>query len=158
MAWQTTFREMLILTMVAVVTALVVNTLSPNGIPVHTPPPATAVPDQVAGFPVVDFRTARDLINEDDCLFVDARSESAYDEGHLPGAVSLPVYDLDDHIFSFLDTHAADMTVVTYCSGIKCTDSHFLAGELAAAGYEDVRIFAEGIARWREEGMPVETR
>lgn len=157
-AWQKTVQEMFILTVAALVTALAVNALSPNGIPLKTPRPAAGVPDQVAGFPVVDFQTAGNLIQSGACIFVDARSREAYNEGHLPGAVSLPIYDVVNGIFSFMETHATDMTVVTYCSGIQCTDSHFLADELAFAGYEDVRIFAEGMEKWQKEGMPVETR
>lgn len=158
MTWRKTFQEMVILTTVAMIMALMVNTLSPNGISLKTPPPATGVPDEVAGFPVVGFQEAMDMLESETWVFVDARSAQSYADGHLPGAVSLPVYNMEDYIFSFLDNHATDMTVVTYCSGIKCTDSHFVAEELAAAGYQDVRVFAEGIAKWREEGMPVETQ
>ncbi|MDY6906391.1 MAG: rhodanese-like domain-containing protein [Thermodesulfobacteriota bacterium] len=156
MAWKNTLKEMALLTVVAAGMALVVNSFSPNGISLKTPPLAAGMPDQVAGFPVVDMQAAKELIESDTCIFVDARSCEAYTDGHLPGAVSLPVYDIENCIFDFLDTHAADITVVTYCSGIKCTDSHFLAEELAAAGYEDVRIFAQGMEAWQEERMPIE--
>ncbi|MDY6904560.1 MAG: rhodanese-like domain-containing protein [Thermodesulfobacteriota bacterium] len=155
-AWNITLKEMMLLTVVAIGMALLVNSLSPNGIALMTPPSADGVPDEVAGFPVVDFQAVKNLIESGTCIFADARPADAYAEGHLPGAVSMPVYEIEDYIFSFLDTYATDMTIITYCSGINCTDSHFLSEELAAAGYEDIRIFAEGMEKWQQEGMPVE--
>lgn len=89
---------------------------------------------------------------------MDARTAEQYKAGHIAGACSLPVYQIDEYLFPFLDTVLPDVPVVTYCSSVSCEDSHLLARELSDMGYQDVRIFAGGMAAWREKGYAVVTQ
>jgi len=87
---------------------------------------------------------------------VDARTRDNYDNGHIPGAVSLPVGQFDALIDTFLDQHDIEQPIVTYCSGRTCEDSHNLAQLLTDFGYADVKVFIDGYPGWEAEGYPVE--
>ncbi|MFW6237303.1 MAG: rhodanese-like domain-containing protein, partial [Desulfosudaceae bacterium] len=104
----------------------------------------------------VSAAEVRKLEQSSETVLVDARDHIQYQQGHIPGAVSLPVYDLDEYLFPFLENHLPSTSLVVYCSNPDCRDSHLLAEELAAAGYGDIRIFAGGMAAWQEKGYDVE--
>jgi rhodanese-related sulfurtransferase len=99
---------------------------------------------------------AKEIFNNGNVLFVDARSQDNYADGHIPGAVSLPVGQFDELIGSFLDQHAAARSIVTYCSGRTCEDSHNLARLLSDVGFTHVSVFIDGFPGWEAEGYPIE--
>ena len=99
---------------------------------------------------------AKQIFDDGSVLFVDARARDNYDEGHIPGAVALPVGQFDELIDTFLDQHAIEQPIVTYCSGRTCEDSHNLAQLLMDFGYTDVKVFIDGYPGWEAEGYPVE--
>jgi rhodanese-related sulfurtransferase len=99
---------------------------------------------------------AKKIFDNDDTLFVDARSRADYESGHIPGARSLPVVQFDEHIETFMNQYPLDQPIVTYCSGRTCEDSHQLARLLLEAGFSEVRIFIDGFPGWQAEGYPIE--
>ena len=144
-------KEATILSLAAVLLGLTVNVLSPSGIPLDRCYQAPAPPSD-SPFPIMDVSQVKDLLNSGSGVIVDARPAEQYKISHIPGACSLPVYQMDEYLFPFLDTVPPDNPVVTYCSSLTCEDSHLLARELSEMGYSDVRIFAGGMAAWREKG------
>jgi rhodanese-related sulfurtransferase len=88
-------------------------------------------------------------------LLVDARNPELYAMGHIEGAVSLPIVEIDDALAGFLDRVAKDRSIITYCSGFGCPDSFDLGIRLIEAGYRDVRVFEGGFPEWRDAGLPV---
>ena len=89
-------------------------------------------------------------------LFVDARSNDDYNEGHIKGAITLPVGEFDERVGNLLDNYSPDQSIITYCSGRTCEDSHRLAQMLIDLGYENVSIMIDGFPGWKENGYPVE--
>lgn len=159
-----TVKEIIILLGVSVALALMVNFFSPRGIAlvgqwdtakgVITADPRPVEERKLAEIDSVAW--AKELFDKGQTLFVDARSQDNYEQGHIPGAVSLPLGQYDEMIEAFLSKHALDQPMVTYCSGRTCEDSHNLARMLAEAGFTDVRIFIDGFPGWEAEGYPVE--
>ncbi len=97
------------------------------------------------------------LIHDDGkAQFIDARANDAFIEGHIKGAISLPVGKFDIMIEHFLNRYLPEQPIVTYCSGRTCEDSHRLAQLLIEFGYEKVSIMIDGFPGWRENGYPVE--
>lgn len=88
-------------------------------------------------------------------LIVDARSPELYATGHISGAVSLPMVEVDAELPAFQARVPRKQTVITYCSGFGCPDSFDLGMQLIAAGYLDVRVFEGGFPEWRDAGLPV---
>ena len=62
----------------------------------------------------------------------------------------------DELIDTFLDQHAIEQHLVTYCSGRTCEDSHNLAQLLMDFGYDDVMDFIDGFPGWEAKGYPIE--
>lgn len=91
-------------------------------------------------------------------LFLDARRTSIYNDGHIPGARSMPVWeaDIDERVKAMsvegLDTN---MPVVIYCSGGECEDSHLLAQKLWGMFFNNLRVYHEGYPGWKNAGNQV---
>ena len=99
---------------------------------------------------------ARKLFNTGEYVFVDARSAEDYQEGHIRGAVSLPVGQVEAKLSEFLQQYPPETAIITYCSGRTCQDSHHLAEVLLEMGYENINVFIDGFPGWETEGHPVE--
>jgi rhodanese-related sulfurtransferase len=164
MAIKKTIKEIIILLGVSLILAMVVNTFSPRGIAlvgqwdiaqgVITANPAVGATGQPQEIDSVAL--AKAIFDRGDVLFVDARSQNDYENGHIAGAISLPLGQFEERIGSFLNRYPLEQPIVTYCSGRTCEDSHDLARFLLDMGFTDVRIFIDGFPGWEAEGYPVE--
>ena len=105
---------------------------------------------------ITNVPLARKLYDSNKFVFVDARSRDDYDEGHIAGAVSLPVGQFDGKIEAFLEQYPPEKSIVTYCSGRTCEDSHKLAQLLLAFGYTEINVFIDGFPGWEAAGYPIE--
>jgi rhodanese-related sulfurtransferase len=122
--------------------------------PVSAVPAATPSDDEFLPMPVA-LAELREM-PAGAVLFLDARNVDLYRQGHLPGALSLPLEDVDSRLESFRREVPIDRALVAYCSGYGCEDSFRLAQRLMAAGYADVRVFEGGVPEWQDAGLPVE--
>jgi rhodanese-related sulfurtransferase len=91
-------------------------------------------------------------------VFVDARADEPYQQGHIPGAYQLDYYRPQNYLPQVLPAVAIAEKVVVYCNGGECEDSEFTALMLRDAGVplERLRIFAGGITHWTSNSLPVE--
>jgi rhodanese-related sulfurtransferase len=159
-----TLKEISIITGISVIVAFGVNYLSPNGIALvgqwdTSRGVVTALEKNDAvmfELEIDDITHAKSLYDTGHVLFVDARSIEDYTDGHIKGAVSLPVGQYDDQIDAFLDLHDLDSPIVTYCSGRTCEDSHHLARLLLERGYLNISVMIDGFPGWEAEGYPIE--
>jgi len=164
MAIRKTIREIIILVGISVILALVVNALSPRGIAlvgkwdsakalISDNPEKNTVhrPGKIDSVAL-----AKSIFDKGDAIFVDARSQNDYENGHIPGAVSLPVAQFEAEIAFFLNRFPPGQPIVTYCSGRTCKDSHDLAQVLSDVGFTNVRIFIDGFPGWEAEGYPID--
>lgn len=105
-----------------------------------------------------DLGIMLDLVNDQQCTLVDVRPMAQFDEGHVPGAVSLPIEVFDQRIGDFFVEHPLDTCIIVYCAGRECLDSHRLAQNLETFGFTNIWVFSGGFAEWIEGGLPVEIR
>jgi len=83
-------------------------------------------------------------------VIVDARTTSDYLQLHIPGAMSIPYFDLRD-----LATIPPDGTwIVAYC-GCPHHLSGIVLDELRKRGYEHSAVLDEGVFVWQQRGHPV---
>jgi rhodanese-related sulfurtransferase len=81
---------------------------------------------------------------------VDVRSRAEWLRGHLPGAVSLPLLDID----SAKDVIDPSRTALVYCQqGFRATTA---ASVLLRNGALQVGILVDGIEGWSALGLPLE--
>jgi rhodanese-related sulfurtransferase len=164
MVFRKTAKEIIILLVVSIALAMLVNFLSPSGIALvgqwdTSQGVITASPsgtEEEKPEEINSVARAMEIFDNGNVLFVDARSSDNYEDGHIPGAISLPVGQFDEQIESLLNRYSSDQPIVTYCSGRTCEDSHDLAQFLSDAGFTNVRIFIDGFPGWEAKGYPIE--
>jgi rhodanese-related sulfurtransferase len=100
-----------------------------------------------------DARYAQELI-----VFVDARDDRHYQEGHIPGAWQFDPYHAEIHLATVLPVCQAAERIVVYCTGGECEDSEFAAILLRDAGLpkEKLFVYGGGMTEWTTSGLPVE--
>jgi rhodanese-related sulfurtransferase len=102
----------------------------------------------------ITFDELKEAIDGGDTILIDALSAEDYAQGHLPGALSIPVGRANELAATLLpDRNAA---IITYCGGAKCEASRKLADELRALGYTDVSEYTAGKEEWVGKGLPLE--
>jgi len=90
------------------------------------------------------------LVQSGRMVLVDARPRTAFDAGHIPGAVSLPFKNLDAEIKSFMARHPTTTPLAIYCANTSCGTSSQLARTLAQTyQYKEVRYLPGGYQEWR---------
>jgi rhodanese-related sulfurtransferase len=149
---------------VAVFLAFLTNTFSPASIPLfgqwdESKGVISAIPNDdrySIGFEIDSVEKAKEIYDEGDTIFIDARDREAFEQGHIKGAVLLPLGDFDARIENILDRYAADQNILIYCSGRSCEDSHHVAQLLIEFGYENVSVMIDGFPGWEKKGFPVE--
>lgn len=135
--------------------------------PDATNPPASAQSVQARlaarGFRFLDATEARALFNDprreqELVVFIDARNERHYEEGHVPGAYVFDHYYADRYLPDVMVVCQQAETIVLYCTGGNCEDSEFAAVALKEAGIpaERLAVFVGGMAEWQANGWPVE--
>jgi rhodanese-related sulfurtransferase/DNA-binding transcriptional ArsR family regulator len=112
---------------------------------------ATFLSDRV-GLEAVDASTLLQLIRDDEVVVLDVRPVEEYQAGHIPGARSMPVSELEQR----LDELRPEQEVIAYCRGPYCVFSDEAVGMLHAHGFQARRL-AVGLPDWRSAGLPVET-
>jgi rhodanese-related sulfurtransferase len=92
-------------------------------------------------------------------IFIDARGDRPYQEGHIPGAYQFDRYYPERYLPSIMPACLNAETIVVYCTGGKCEDSDFAAMTLVDAGIPapNVSVYLGGITEWTAQGHPVET-
>ena len=82
--------------------------------------------------------------SEIDYIIIDARTQSEYDEGHIPGAILIPEYEIATRAENELPNK--NQLILVYCrSGRR---SKIAAEELVKLGYTNVKEFG-GIIDWK---------
>lgn len=148
----------------SLVVGLAVNALSPRGIPLmgQWDPDAGVVmadPDKFSRTRALELGNPlklRRMIQSGNLVLIDARQEISYDQGHLPGALSFPLYDFNKNLAALRQAVSSDLPVVVYCSGVSCQDSHKFAEKLVSLGLENVMVYSGGFQEWAEMGFEVE--
>lgn len=81
---------------------------------------------------------------------IDVRPPEEYAQGHIPGAVNIPLDRLEDRIGEL----APEREVVAYCRGPWCVLSFEAVARLRRAGLTARRL-QDGLPEWRRVGLPV---
>ena len=99
------------------------------------------------GYEQISGAKAKALMeSESGYIIIDARTQSEYDEGHIPGAILIPEYEIASRAEKELPDK--NQLILVYCrSGRR---SKIAAEELVKLGYTNVKEFG-GIIDWEYE-------
>jgi len=90
------------------------------------------------------------LLREGTVTVLDVRPEEEFRAGHIPGAKSIPVAQLEARLTELPE----DQEVVAYCRGPYCVFADEAVQLLLAHGRRARRL-VEGLPDWRAAGLPV---
>jgi rhodanese-related sulfurtransferase len=88
-------------------------------------------------------------------LVIDVRSDAAWSQGRIPGAIHVPNAELAERAASVVPDR--NTRVVVYCWGPGCNGSTRGALTLATLGYTRVQELIGGFEYWSREGLAVVT-
>jgi rhodanese-related sulfurtransferase/DNA-binding HxlR family transcriptional regulator len=82
---------------------------------------------------------------------LDVRPADEFAAGHLPGAVNIPMSELEERLAELDPEHE----IVAYCRGPYCVLSFEAVTALRAKGFK-VRRLQDGLPEWKAAGLPLE--
>ena len=91
--------------------------------------------------------------NDEKFTLVDVLSEESYKEGHIPGAINIPLGNLESLAERYLDRKD---TIVVYCGSYSCQASTKATKKLLEMGYENTLDFKAGKRGWQHAGLGLE--
>jgi ArsR family transcriptional regulator len=98
--------------------------------------------------------TAKELLaglRDRSMVLLDVRPEDEYGLGHLPGAMNIPLRQLEQRLTELPRKQA----IVAYCRGPYCVLSFEAVAALRTHGF-NVRRFENGFPEWKAAGLPIE--
>ena len=81
---------------------------------------------------------------------LDVRPEDEFRQGHLPGALNIPLAQLERRLAEL----SPDREIVAYCRGPWCVLSFEAVAALRQRGYR-VRRLVDGFPEWKSAGLPI---
>jgi rhodanese-related sulfurtransferase len=117
---------------------------------------AAMVDEFLASIPegYLSMKAAEDVVAARDsggAMLIDVRQPSEYSEGHIPGAVNIPIRELTKH----LDAIPMDQSVIIYCqSGYRAA---MATAALQTLGYDNVKAFGGSYKAWTAAEQEVST-
>jgi len=92
----------------------------------------------------------------DSVLFVDARAEEYYLEGHIPNSICND--DFNSLVIQVEDLVDYNSGFVVYCSDDDCGSSEDLAYQFQDQGFKNIYLFKGGWKQWMENNLPIELK
>ena len=86
-------------------------------------------------------------------LFLDARDDAYYEEGHIKGAMKNAF--LMELIFNIEEKQTKTDPLVVYCGDPGCGDSEDLAYDLQNEGFTKIFVFKGGWLEWSKTNYPI---
>ena len=115
------------------------------------------IKEKISDFKIreIDIGIAKNLF-ENNILFIDARAEEYYKEGHIPSALCND--DIEKLINEIEKKISFDDGFVVYCSDDDCGSSEELAIYLQEQGFMNIFLFKGGWKQWKENNLPVNSK
>lgn len=92
-------------------------------------------------------------------IYVDARSQKEFAEGHITGSINIPAHP-ESVMMEMLSKNFSDINsdreLVIYCNGNDCPSSEELAKKLVSLDYSrHIYIIRDGFPAWQKAKYPV---
>lgn len=100
----------------------------------------------------IDPAGAAELVKNSEAIIVDVREPNEWDQGHIPGAMHIPVAQISLRLSELEDFR--NTPVVLQCrSGVRSAQA---AAKLKSAGFTQLYNLEGGILAWNAANMPTE--
>jgi len=140
------------------------NTTHAAGAPTNSPAERLAARLRLHDLQLADSNRVAQLFQDprrtqDSVIFIDARDDTHYAAGHIPGAYHFDRFYPDKYLSNVVQVCLTAQEIVFYCNGGDCDDSEHAAIMLRDSmglPKERVFIYGGGIAEWTANGQPIE--
>lgn len=110
--------------------------------------------NRISGVKRVTATELPQLINHDDAVVIDVCEPNEFRKGHIPGAVNIPLGQIDDNVKKLERYKKAGRPLVVSCqSGNRSSRG---AAKLRKLEFDKVYTLTGGLAAWQKENLPVE--
>lgn len=159
-----TIRRSILFFVATGIWALLVNWVSPRGIPLVGFWPSgrdlekleRPLAYQPTDAPLVNVLEASLLFQKPEVVFLDVREPVDFAKEHIPKAINLPFEEFDEYFPKVSGIVTPEKEIVVYCAGLDCDASLYACRLLQEKGYQKLHMFFGGWQKWKEAGMPVQ--
>lgn len=92
------------------------------------------------------------LDQNENFVLIDVREQKEWDEGHIPGAVFIPLSQFEQEFEKHLKNPDAEIVVQCRSGKRSFSACQLLLGE----GFTNLKNMTDGILGWMDEGYPIE--
>ena len=153
------WKSVLIITAAIYVVSFIVGILIHALVPQKVTPDRLIVPQsyiqQISAMKTISIEDAYDYYTNNKAVFIDARDNAEYREGHIKGAINIPYDKFQQDYPKYEKLLTKDKKIVTYCHGTGCGLSVDVAKDLMAIGYTNVYVMTEGWPGWINANLPI---
>ena len=144
---RTGLRQAVWLIIASVLCGFLFNFFNKDKLPLVAEPSVSSRTDPRA----IDIFKAREIFNEGNAIFIDARTQADYERGHIPGALNIYAMDFKSQAEEILKDIPYETMFIVYCDGEGCELSQSLAKDMELSGYQNIRILYAGWKSWKNE-------
>jgi rhodanese-related sulfurtransferase len=141
--------DLVVICGLSVLCGLLFNFSNPSGL--------TLAPESWFGEPlsVIRLEEARALLGKGEAIFVDARPESFFEEGHIETALNLPMAVFDIAYVMGLGEVDLEKPIVVYGRTISRLYDDSVARQLLLRGHSNVKLLKGDLSAWKKKGYAV---
>ncbi len=110
---------------------------------------------QISALKTITVEDSYKDYTEENTVFIDARDNAEYNEGHIKGAINIPYDRFQQYYPQYEKLFTKNKKIITYCHGIGCGLSVDVAKDLIALGYTNVFVMTEGWPGWMNANLPI---
>lgn len=112
----------------------------------------TIIKSSTAAYKEISVAQTTYLMNREEGLVVDIRTNDEYRKGHITDAVHILPSDIKSGNLAGLEKRKSDPIIVVCKTGHTAQESAKL---LVKAGFENVNLLKNGLVAWREANLPL---
>ncbi|MBN1300296.1 MAG: rhodanese-like domain-containing protein [Melioribacteraceae bacterium] len=158
------FKKLLIIIVSSAALSFLYNSLSSGGLPLSRPEIKIEFEENISKgsdnnsnvIKAIALEEAVRIFNNEHAVFIDARDQWDYAEGHIAGAINIPEFSFDYKSPEVISLNK-DATYIVYCDGDDCDVSKRLTMQLQRMGFKEVYVYFGGYNEWQDNGYPVES-
>ena len=147
-----------IATLIGIGRSVIIGDISIIKHPIKTITSEELLDNTLDGPRIIKLDQCKDMFDNKQGVFIDARDSLVFIEGHILGAINIYFESSsDDRIIEKLDGISNDDFLIIYCSGGDCDLSEELGNHLFEyLSYTNILLYEGGFPEWKEKGYPVE--
>ncbi len=109
------------------------------------------IKDKLTGVKSVTTQEATLMINKQDALIVDVRSQEDYKKGHIVDAKNITLSQIEQGNFTGIENHKQTPIIVVCESGTRSASA---CAKLVKAGFVQVNNLVSGMSGWSSANLP----